>query len=211
MLEKLGNNYLGADFSISSSLLLVIVFSFMFYYRKQIFFFLYKKQNLELFIKEVKEYLSETYPNFKFDYTFIHGLKEKNPDAKKYEILDGLINQYTNKPYKAKVNNPYTEKFWDSYAFYSKPEGEKKPKDWAKRELAVTKRDKNICQRCSKKVDTRTSDILFIKEIKDGGTYYLENIVLVCHDCHMIEQQKRENRNEILDLEIKEKLYTFVH
>jgi hypothetical protein len=209
-MEKLGNHYLGVDFSISSTLLLIVVFSFMYIFRKKIFFFFYKNQDLEHFIFEIQEYLKTTYPQFKFDFTFINSLQENNPDAKKYEILDNIIMQYMNYPYKPNVTKPFKEKLWDSYVFFSKPDGTKQPKDWMKRKNAVLNREDKRCQRCSKKITLLKSDLLMIKPIDDKGTYYLENLVIVCNDCIKIEKSKKDSKIDLKTLTIKENLYTFI-
>lgn len=209
-MDKLGNHYLGADFSISSFIYLTILFILMFYFRKKIFYFLYKKENLEHFINEVKEYLETTYPDFKFDFSFIKGIQERNPDAKKYEILDNLIQQYLSRPYKPMVTNPMKEKLWDSYVMFSKPEGTKLPSDWMKRKNVILERENKRCQRCSKKITLLKSDIILIKPITDDGTYYLENMVLLCHDCVKIENQKTDPTIDLKGLDIILELYNFV-
>jgi hypothetical protein len=58
-LSFLGNDYLGADFSISSTLWLIAVFTFMFAFRKKIFPFLYKDTDMDKFLIELKEYLKK--------------------------------------------------------------------------------------------------------------------------------------------------------
>ncbi|HFU74915.1 MAG TPA: hypothetical protein ENK66_01585 [Arcobacter sp.] len=209
-MEKLGNHYLGADFSIASMLLLTTIFIFIFYFRKKIFPFLYKQETLEPFLEDVKSYLQTTYPKFNFDYNFIETLNEQNPDAKKYEILDNIILQYINFPYKPNITSSLNEKLWDSYVFYSKPDGTKKPKDWMQRKNAVIEREKQICQRCSKKITLLKSDLIFVKPIESGGSYYLENLVIICNDCSKIEKNKLDNKTDLKNLEIKENLYTFI-
>ena len=209
-MEKLGNHYLGADFTIASTLLLIIIFTLMYYFRQKIFFFLHKKENLDFFIQDVKNYLQNTYPQFQFDYTFISSIQEQNPDAKKYEIVDMLILQYTNKPYKREVINPMTEKLWDSYVMFSKPEGQKEPKDIMKRKNAILEREHKRCQRCSKKITLLKSNLQMIKPITNNGTYYLENLVIVCHDCNKIEKNKTDPKIDLKTLDIKEELYKFI-
>lgn len=210
-MEKLGNHYLGADFSITSFVFLISIFVFIFYFRKKIFFFFYKTEDLEPFIHEIKNYLKTTYPTFKFDYAFIHGLDESNPDTKKYEIIDTLISQYISKPYKAKVNNPInTSNLWDGYVFFSKPKDNKIPQDWMKRKHAVLDREKGHCQRCSQKVTILKSDLIFIQPLEKNGTYYLENLVVLCKDCSIIEKNKMQPTTDISNLAIKDNLYKFI-
>jgi len=205
-------SFLGTDFIISSSIWLIIVFSFMFYFRKTIFKFYYKEDDIEMFLKKLKTYLKETYPKFNFQFDFINKLNEPNPDALKYQIIDNIIYQYIS--YDISFNSQSSishDKIWSSYAFNSKPQKNKLPSDWLQRKSVVFLRDKKTCQRCSKLVDIKNSDLYIIKPIEQGGQYYIENLVLLCTDCKKIEESKRNSENnKIKYLDIKENLYQFV-
>ena len=104
-LDFLGNHFLGAEFSISSSLTLIGVFIFVFTFRKKIFFFIYKETDMELFLKQLDEKLKTTYPKIKFDFKYLDKIKdEPNPDAKKYALIDNIINQYEALEFTAKYS-----------------------------------------------------------------------------------------------------------
>jgi hypothetical protein len=211
-LSFLGNDYLGADFSISSTLWLIAVFTFMFAFRKKIFPFLYKDTDMDKFLIELKEYLKKTYPKIKFDYQFLDTLvNEPNPDAKKYALIDNIINQYISLQF-----NPPSQKsvptnlLWSSYAFDSKPNGDKLPEDWLKRKNVIYDRDYKTCQRCSKEIHIKDADLFLIKPLNKNGNYYLENLILVCTDCAKIEKNKIDSNVSVKYLQIKENLYSIV-
>lgn len=212
-LDFLGNNYLGADFSISSIILLAIVFSAIFTLRKKIFFFYYKETDMDLFLKQLDETLKTTYPKIQFDFKYLEKIKdEPNPDAKKYALIDNIISQYEALDFQIKNSNKSVPSnlLWSSYAFNSKNVKNRLPEDWLLRKNAIFERDEKTCQKCSKKLHLKESDILFIKPLEKGGDFYLENMILVCNDCAKIEKYKLDKSTKIKYLEIREELYKLV-
>ena len=205
--------YLGSDFIYSSTLWLVVIFIFMFTFRKKIFAFYYKDGDLDKFFKRLQIYLKETYPNIEFRYDVLDSLKkeEPNPDAIKYALIDNIINQYISIQLDIKTAPKVpVDKLWDSYTFNSKPTKTKLPKDWLQRKAVVFQRDNKTCQRCSKKIKITEADLFMITPLDDGGQYYFENLLLLCVDCHKIENSKRDNSSNIKYLDIKDKLYDLV-
>ena len=99
---------------------------------------------------------------------------------------------------------------WTSYAFNSKPNKNKLPEDWLQRKAVLYNRDNKTCQRCYKSINIKDADIFIIKEIKDGGQYYFENLIICCADCAKIENNKRDQSINIKHLNIKTKLYNLV-
>jgi len=212
-LDFLGNNYLGADFSISSFIFLAILFSIIFTFRKKIFFFYYKETDMDLFLKQLDETLKTTYPKIKFDFKYLDKIKdEPNPDAKKYALIDNIINQYEALDFTAKNSNKSipSNMLWSSYAFNSKNVKNRLPEDWLLRKNAIYERDEKTCQKCSKKLLVKDSDILFVKPLEKGGDFYLENMILVCNDCAKIEKYKLDKTQSLKFLEIREDLYKLV-
>ncbi len=212
-LNYLGNEYLGADFSISSTILLLGVIGTVFTFRKKIFFFLYKETDMDLFLRQLDEKLKATYPKLTFDFRYLEKIEnEPNPDAKKYALIDNIINQYeaiSYTPTYSKKQIP-ANALWDSYAFNSKNIKNKLPDDWKLRKNAIYERDEKTCQKCSKKMPLKDSDILFVKPLEKGGDFYLENMVLVCNDCAKIEKYKLDKTQSVKFLEIREDLYSLV-
>ncbi|HIP13301.1 MAG TPA: HNH endonuclease [Arcobacter sp.] len=205
-------NFLGMDFIISSIIWLILVFGFMFTFRKKIFSFYYKQNDMELFVNNLQKTLQKIYPKLKFDFSFLEKLEnEPNPQAKQYALIDNIINQYTTKDLVIK-STPIvpTKELWSSYVLNSKPISKKLPEDWLKRKAIIFQRDDKSCQKCSKVIDIKNSDIYMIKSLNDSGQYYLENLTLLCLDCFKIENLKRDESKTIKYLDIKDELYSLV-
>jgi hypothetical protein len=199
--------FLGLDFIISSIIWLLVVVLFAFVFRKQLKKFFYKDISFDVFYKNLNSYLSETYPDIKFDFSIIETTKsEPNPNARKYLILDDIINQHTSlKLDSSKYPTDSSQNLqWSSYIFNSEPNRDKIPKDWVKRKNALLIRDNKKCFRCSAKVDLNSIQIHMIRSLENGGKYFLENLIPVCKDCDKILNKK------IKHLDIKENLYTLV-
>ncbi len=210
-LDFLGNHFLGADFSISSMLLISLVVGTLFTFRRKIFFFLYKETDIDLFLKTLDEKLKTTYPKLTFDFRYLEKIKdEPNPDAKKYALIDNIINQYEAISYTPIHSKKLisANMLWSSYAFNSKNTNNKLPEDWLLRKNAIFERDEKTCQKCSKKMALKDSDILFIKPLEKGGDFYVENMLLVCNDCAKIEKYKLDKTQSLKFLDIREDLYS---
>ncbi|MCK5293922.1 MAG: HNH endonuclease [Arcobacteraceae bacterium] len=205
-------NFLGNDFIISSSIWLIVVFTFIFTFRKKIFSFYYKESDFDKFVTLLKEYLDETYPKINFNFHFVETLEdEPNPDAKKYALIDNIINQYITLELNSTHNKSIpTNKLWGSYTFNSKPNKTKLPEDWLQRKALIFERDEKTCQRCSKKTTIQESDIFMLTPLEKGGQYYFENLLLVCIDCMKIENHKRDTSLNLKYLDIKDELYSLV-
>ncbi len=200
--------FLGTDFIISSTVLIVVIFSLLYIFRKKIFQTYYKKTDFDLFIRQVQKYLQTYCPKISFNYKIIDlSSNEQNPQARCYIIIDNLIDQFIN----ADIDTSFTphsisqNQLWDSYTFNAKPIGTKLPDDWTKRKMVVAQRDHNICQRCGKHTKPETTHLFLLKSIKDGGQFYLENLIIICKDCHKVTTKK-----DLKYLDIKDELNSFV-
>ncbi len=200
--------FLGNDFIISSTILIVVIFSLLYIFRKRIFKFYYKETDFDLFIRQIKRYLQENHPKINFNYKIlISSLNIENPQTRCYIIIDNLVDQFIN----AKINTNFIphsisqNQLWDSYTFNAKPVGTKLPDDWAKRKMVAAQRDNNICQRCGKHTKPETTYLFLLKSIKDGGQFYLENLIIICRDCHRVTTKK-----DLKYLDIKDELNAFV-
>ena len=202
--------FLGTDYIVSSLLWLLIIFIFVFTFRKQIKKLFYPKTTLDLFLSKLKIYLEKTYPDIKFNYDIVENSKsEKNPELRKYLIADEMIDQYK----RIKIDQskyPKTtakELQWNSYVFNCEPNKDKLPTDWMQRKNALFLRDHKKCFRCSTYVDLNTLYPKMIRSLKDGGKYYLENLIPLCSDC---DKLLSDNPNKSSFLNIKDKLYEIV-
>ena len=168
---------------------------------------------MDLFLRQLDEKLKTTYPKLKFDFRYLDKIQdEPNPDAKKYALIDNIINQYEALEFnpKSSMKSIPQNMLWSSYAFNSKNVKNKLPEDWLLRKNAIYERDEKTCQKCSKKMQAKDSDILFVKPLEKGGDFYLENMILVCNDCAKIEKYKLDKTQPIKFLEIREDLYKLV-
>ncbi len=200
--------YLGNDFIISSMVLIIVLFTILYIYRKKVFAFYYVESDFEKFIRLVKEYLIKNYPKIKFNYNIISQSKnENNPQARCYEVIDHLVDDFIN----SEIDTTVTPKpvplklLWDSYTFDALPVGTKLPKDWAKRKAVAIQRDHNICQRCGYKTKPETAHLFLLKSIKQGGQFYLENMIIICKDCQRVTTKK-----DLKYLNIKDELTNFI-
>ena len=199
---------LGNDFIISSLILIISIFSLLYIFRKRIFKFYYTDDDFDLFFQKVQNYLLDKHPKIKFDFSIIDKLStEPNPTTRKYQFIDKLIDQFLNHEVDiSSANKPIQpSQLWDSYTFNAKPIGTKLPTDWAQRKLIALQRDENICQRCGASVKPETAYLFLIKSIKNGGQFYLENLVIICKDCNKVTTKK-----DLKYLDIKDEVNSFI-
>ncbi len=200
--------FLGNDFIISSTILIVVIFSLLYIFRKKIFKAYYQEIDFDLFYKQIKEYLKTNHPKINFNYKIITSSQnELNPQTRCYTIIDNLVEQFINTDIDTNFTpSPISQnQLWDSYTFNAKPIGTKLPDDWAKRKMVAAQRDKNICQRCGIHTKPENTHLFLLKSIKDGGQFYLENLIIICKDC-----QKVTTKKDLKYLDIKDELNSFV-
>lgn len=203
--------FLGTEYIVSSLLWLSVIAAFVFAFRKPIMKLFYKKVTLDLFINKLHLYLAKTYPDIKFDYSIIEQSKEEqNPELRKFIIVDHIINQFKSIQIKTEKYHKNTPKDlqWSSYLFNCEPNKDKLPKDWMQRKNALFVRDHRKCFRCSTYIDIQTMHPKMIIPLKDGGKYYLENLIPLCADCDKLLSDDSKKKNGFLN--IKDKLYHIV-
>jgi len=201
-------SYWGNDFIISSTILIVGIFSLLFIYRKKVFKFYYKDTPFDKFIQNIKKYLKENHSKIDFDFSIIDKSSiEPNPTARQYLICDNLIEQFIAIELKnIPIPKPISQnQLWDKYTFNSRPNGLKLPEDWVKRKMLVLTRDNNTCQRCGVFTKIENAHLILIKSIKEGGQFYLENLVIICKDC-----QKITTKKDLKYLDIRDNLNSFI-
>jgi len=202
--------FLGTDYIVSSLLWLLAVFAFVFTFRKQIMKLFYPKISLDLFISKVKTLIEKKYPDIKFDYTIIDlSSRETNPELRKYMIVDDMIDQFKRIQIDESKYHKTTAKElqWSSYIFNCEPNKDKLPTDWMQRKNALFLREHRKCFRCSTYIDITTLHPKMIRSLKDGGKYYLENLIPLCPDCDKLES---DNPKKSSFLNIKDTLYEIV-
>ncbi|PIF04204.1 MAG: hypothetical protein CSA86_02465 [Arcobacter sp.] len=202
--------FLGTDYIISSLLWLLAISIFVYTVKKQIMKLFYPKTTLDLFISKLKIFLVKKYPDIAFDYTIIKlSATEKNPELRKYMIVDDIIDQFKRITINTSKYPKSTPKKlqWSSYIFNSEPIKNKLPKDWIQRKNALCLRDNRKCFRCSTSVDMNNVYPKMIKPLENGGKYYLENLIPLCSDCDKILNNDPK-KNSFLN--IKDNLYDIV-
>ena len=189
---------LDLDFNILGSLIILALIP-LYIYRKEIYHRFYKTGNTKNFLKDLDVLLNTQYPKIKFDYSHIAKkveLEEKDIRIKETLIVEELVKQFANQEYQLSTQKSITkEKIWSSYEHNSKLLKDNKfPVDWSQRKEAAWVRDRNRCDRCGTKVKLLDSHALLAKQMRDGGGFNLENIVILCSDCTRIVKSSNIER-----------------
>ena len=201
---------LDIDFIIFSSLMVACLIP-LYIYREKIFS--PKRVNnggFNLFLKDLKLYMQKHHPKIDFDYSIVEKTKsEINSEIRETLIIENIVSQFFNYPYSIKTQSDIPrEKHWINYEEKSKS-NVKYPSDWALRKEFAWKRDNKCCNRCGNNLTLNETHTSFVKNIKDGGGYNLENILSLCVDCNKIINSTNPI-NTISSLVLSDKLMSFV-
>lgn len=201
---------LNLDFIIYSSLLISSLIP-LYIYRKKIFTFKYKKDNsFSFFIKDLKLHMAKHHPKIKIDYSIIEKTQnEQDFKVRETLIVENVINQFFNFNYQKRTQETVpANKLWTNYIEKSKS-NPKYPNDWLQRKDMAWKRDNKSCNRCGDKISLEAVYTNFVNDIKNGGGYNLENIIILCSDCNKIINTTNA-KNTILSLSINDGLMIYV-
>ena len=203
---------LGLDYIIITTILLILLIP-LYIYRKKIIKKFTKESDNDSFVKDITIYLKTNYPKFVFDFTIINKYSnEPNFKTQQVLIIEDLIKQFIKKEFVFSTQKNVEKKYlWLTYEENSRLKKDNKlPTDWIQRKNAALKRDKNKCNRCQYTVSTKNSHALLIKQMKDGGGFNFENIVILCNDCNRII---KSNYSEKIyhDLHIMDELLNKIH
>lgn len=202
---------LGNDFIILGFILILCLLP-LYIYREKIFSIKYKKDdNFELFLNDLKLYMSNHHPKIKFDYSIVKKTEnEKNPKLRKAIIIENIVEQFFNFSYSKKTQKSVDkEKIWTSYDEKS-ISNSKFPNDWIQRKELAYIRENKCCNRCGDVIiNVNEASTSFVKDIKDGGGYNFENIIILCSDCNKILTITNE-KNALHSLVLNDKLLAFV-
>ncbi len=200
---------LDLDFIISSSLLIACIIP-LYIYREKIFPFIYKKGNIELFLKDIKLHMMKIHPKFNYDYAIVKKTKdEKDIRIRETLIIENIVEQYFNFEYiKNTQATVSSDKLWTGYEEKSKSSS-KLPSDWTRRREVAYTRDKGRCNRCARKIDIEDTYTNFAKDIDKGGGYNFENIIILCADCNKIINST-DPTSTIHNLSLTDELMVFV-
>ena len=202
---------LGADFSILASLLIACLIP-LYIYREKIYSAKYKNNgDFALFLKDIKSHMQNNHPKINIEYTtIIEKTKlELNLEIRETLIVEDVVKQFFNFQYSKKTQTTLLkEKLWLNYGDKSLS-NPKYPSDWTQRKEAAWRRDNGYCNRCGNNMDLKDTHTNFVKEIKDGGGYNLENIIILCTDCNKILTSTNP-KNTMASLVLSDKLMSFV-
>lgn len=200
---------LDIEFVIYSSLIIACLIP-LYIYRKKILKFRNSNGNINLFLKDLRNYLSTHHPKIKFNFSIIDKTEdEKNRRVRETLIVEDIITQFVDYDYKKTTQASVSkEKLWVGYDEKSKSDL-KLPSDWKQRKEMAWLRDNGRCDRCGNKILLKNAYSQFAKEIEKGGGYNFENIIILCNDCNLI-LKKKESKIDISSTEIYDKLMVAV-
>jgi hypothetical protein len=194
-----------------SSLIIVCLLP-LYIYREKFFSKNYKNNGgFPLFVSDLKEYMSNFHPKIKIDYSFINRtVNEPNLELRETIIIENVISQFFNYAYAKKTQDDIPrEKHWLNYEEKS-ISNPKYPSDWPLRKEFAWKRDNKCCNRCGNNLNLKDSYTCFVKDIKDGGGYNLENIITLCIDCNKILHSQNP-KSTMSSLVLNEKLMALIN
>lgn len=200
---------LDVEFVIYASLLIGCLIP-LYIYRKRLLQFKESNGDINLFLRDLRNYLSTHHPKIKFDFSIIDKtINEKDRKIRETLIVEDIITQFVDYEYnKTTQSSVSKEKLWVGYDEKSKSDL-KLPSDWKQRKEMAWLRDNGKCDRCGNKVLLKNAYSQFAKEIENGGGYNFENIITLCNDCNLI-LKKQDSKVNISSTEIYDKLMVAV-
>ena len=169
----------------------------LYLYRKTIYKKLYKKKDIKAFMKDCEIYLVSNHPKIPFDFNIEEKYeKEEDSSVKEALIVEDFVNQFVEYNYELNTQGSLPkEKLWGGYEVNSRLiKDNKRPTDWARRKEAAWYRDSQKCNRCGMKIKLTDAQTLLAKQMKDGGGFNLENIVILCSDCAKLIKSDNKQR-----------------
>lgn len=146
--------------------------------------------------------LEETFPNVDFlpndvyltelFYDAFHEQSNKHPESYPHRAAHSYLLFMQEELHKEDVAHGKTLKeclieqayFWKNEYAHRHVESSNDPIDWQMRREIVYQRDGKQCQKCGVDLFKNTYHVHHILERKNGGDHSLDNLVLLCPDCH---------------------------
>lgn len=199
---------LDIQFTIAAILLILALLP-LYIYRKRIISKFKESDSFPLFVQDIKAHMSVYHPKIKINYSIIERTKNKNdPILREALIIENIVEQFFDYPYEKKTQNPVAkEKLWVNYIEKSQSNA-KYPSDWIQRKELAWSRDNRCCNRCAQELSLDNTFTSFVKDISEGGSYSLENIIILCADCNKVINSTNP-RNTISSLPLNDKLLFF--
>ncbi|XPV69478.1 MAG: HNH endonuclease [Halarcobacter sp.] len=174
---------------IISGLIIILALIPLYIYRKTLFKGFYKAGSLKAFMKDMQIILKNDYPKISFNFDILAKYEdEKNIRVKEILIVEDFVRQFCNHEYELNTQPSVSkEKLWSSYEQNSTLHKDNKyPIDWNQRKEAAWSRDHKRCNRCGTTIKLIDAQTLLAKQMKNGGGFNLENIIILCQDCSRI-------------------------
>ncbi len=203
---------LEVDFIVAALVIIALLLP-LYIYRKKIFKRFYKEGSSSEFIKDIYTSIKSNYPKAQIDFSCIKKhFTEKDIERQQVLISEELANQFANYPYELKTQPSIPENhLWSSYQQNSKLKKDNKfPVDWSQRKELAWLRDKKQCNRCGISISINDANALLVKQMKHGGGFNLENIVILCNDCSRIVRTTNPDRLA-RDLQFMDNLLKKIH
>lgn len=164
----------------------------------------------DIFLEIVKSYMRANHPKIKISYDTFLFQNEPNIKVRKSLIIDHVIKQFSNYEYtKTTQKSVPKDMLWKGYNLNSSS-NPKYPSDFLKRKELCWIRDEKLCDRCGKTLkELKDVNTIFAQDIKDGGTYHLENIIIVCFDCYKILNFQNDSKSSLY-LTLNDELLDFI-
>lgn len=170
-----------------------------------------KSDEFGIFLEILESYMKVNHPKIKIDFSVSKEFEnETNLKVKKSLMIENVVKQFLNFEYtKVTQKSIPKEKLWQGYNLNS-TSNFKYPTDWLKRKEFAYRRDNRCCNRCGKFLNELTdAHTSFVKDIKDGGTFHFENIIILCSDCHKILDYTDKSKG-VLHISLNDKLLNLV-
>lgn len=178
---------LGLDYTIFASIIILTLIP-LYLFRDKIVHFIYPKSDFNMFLTEVKKYITRNHPKVNFKYSIVESTKNiENPEERQILIIENLVSQFCNHEFDIQSAGGISgDNIWRNYQEHNKPIKGRLPSDWARRKEIVWNRDDKRCLRCGKPVDINDAQLALIKKVDLGGEYNFENLMTLCFDCNKI-------------------------
>ncbi len=165
-------------------------------------------KDFKIFLEIVESYMRTNHPKIKIDYSSESFQDEPSIKVRKSLMVSSIIKQFVSFEYtKTTQMTIPKDMLWQGYNINSAP-NPKYPSDFLKRKELAYIRDGKCCHRCGKFIKNFTDDYtVFAKDINDGGTYHLENIITTCADCYKILNSEQKGN---LYLTLNDTLLDFI-
>lgn len=170
-----------------------------------------KLDKFEVFLGLVDNYLRREHPKINFHFSNYENVEEdENLKIKKTLVIRDIVKQFVEfKWEKTTQKSIKKELLWSGYGLNSSP-SPKIPIDFTRRKEIVFIRDLGICSRCGKSMEKiQQCYTVLAQDSSDNGGYNIENIILLCSNCHNVLKNEDKAFSEI-PLKLRDDLYDFV-